>query len=172
MFSVFDQTVQVNSNYSAVTVVYRGNHAGIIIETIDPSTQEKELRYADFLPASLSVGMIAAVIGPPVQGMVHLRRLHNTHMGLEELKKALHITSTSITYQAERNLVHSMIVAIINESRGNMAPTQFHVRGVAYSDNTMNSYSWVRNKLATININIPLSWGDAALIEGAGCTIS
>ena len=156
MYSIFDNEVEINNDYSAITVGYQGNHIGIITE-IYTNDQQREIRYADFFPVpgeTIESGIFHAIVSSSTQGMVRCKILLKDTQ--HEVMQALRLTSTSITYRVEKTLVSSMLRAILDELHGNVAVPQFHIRGMNHDNNAINAHSWVHSKLAIANIDIQI----------------
>ena len=173
MLSMFDDIIEINNDRSAVSVVHKGAHAGLIIETMHPDSGEREVLFAHFLPKSRGVAFLA----PPAEGMVSYRLLHGIQ-SLDELMDRLALDhQASRSYTIKKDLVDAMVATIKEQASGVAPVPQFHIRGLAYSQETFNSCSWVQSKLMLVGVILPVSWYDGALLDtvnlqSSSCLIS
>jgi hypothetical protein len=174
--SIFDSHVDVNNNTAAITIVFKGNHAGLIIETLRNDNNSREVRFAHFLPCDIEYGnnsfrrtaiTLGELAATPRPGRVDQRVLHgiNNHAeflaNMEGYESNRYRSSTyRVTGENFQNL-RPMVERIIAQFNGDVPVSEFHIRGIAHGNGTSrNCRSWVRDTVSEVGININRSWWD------------
>lgn len=169
MYSFFDSTVEIDQDNSAVTIVYKGNHAALIIEHLRPDFPEREVIYTHFLPRDIqrpdsSLEGICLTLkqieSKPRQGWVELRVVHADT--LESLKTRVRMTHETTTYViSDTEIKNAFLRNIRAEADGRVAVPNFQILGgPANNGNALNCRSWVREKLRLAGHDIPVSFVD------------
>lgn len=169
MISIFDAMVTVDSNHCAITRVYKGNHAALIIEMEHPDSRDREVRYAHFLPDSVrhATSQVDAIIitldqflSEKEKGKVEQKIYHGVTTAADLRSRIGLRDCSSETYCIQKSSATTMVDTILAEYHKSVNVPDFHIRGIAYSSQTFNCRSWVREKLAMVNVNIPKNWCD------------
>ena len=169
MISIFDAMVAIDDSYCAITRVYKGNHAALIIEMEHPDSMDREVRYAHFLPASIqhATSQIDAIIitldqffSREEEGRVDQKIYHGITTAADLRNRIGLRECQSETYRIPKSSATAMVNTILDEHQKRVNVPDFHIRGIAYSSQTFNCRSWVREKLAMVDVNIPKNWCD------------
>lgn len=164
MYSVFDSSVTIDANFSAVTVVYKGNHAALVLESVRPDDPtDKEIRFAHFLPIEIhsAGGSINSIIKTLEEfnaearpAKVDLRMMWATERS--DLIASLRITHTTSTYLVEDRIqMDNLVDRIGKEFSGKIKIPQFQLRGTYVNNGTAyNCRSWVREKLQIVGVEM------------------
>jgi hypothetical protein len=180
-----DTYISIDNFYSAITIVFNGVHAGLIIETVHPDSQAREVRYAHFLPMDTLESehdykricqTLKNLSATPRAAYVACKKFYNVNT-IEEVMKVAELTGiSSTTYQVTRRSADKMIEKIIKQHEKTEPVPEFQLRGIAYGNgNYFNCRSWVRDMLKCAGIEVPVSWWDETssdTLHSAGTSVN
>jgi hypothetical protein len=167
--SLFDSFKTIDRNNSAVTIVFKRQHAGIIVESMHPSNDTIEIRYIHFLPTDIersknsfkeTILFLEDISEDARPGYVDIRMYHS--ISYVDLIRFLELTAhSSTTYPLSETNTKRLLDHCYSQHYKTTFVPQFHIRGIAYNDGTArNCRSWVRDVMALVGIPINQSWWD------------
>jgi len=180
MLSLLDSSVTVDQHNSAVTVVYKGNHAALLLESVrqdDPT--EREIRFAHFLPVDIHraqssikkfIELLKDFTADPRAAHVDRKMICVETRG--ELIAELRITHVTTTYPVSGFAKIRDLIARINDEFNKAVPIpQFQIRGEFINNETpaFNCRSWVRERLKMVDVSLPENFIDHTSSDTLGC---
>ncbi len=170
MYSLLDSMVTVDEEHSAVTIIYKNNHAALILESVRPDDSDsREIRFAHFLPKEIKRGEnklenIANFLddfkSEAREGRVELKIISASTA--KEIRQILGVTHQTTTYQInDQSKMRELIKNINGEARDGWIVSKFQLRGASVNDGRAhNCRSWVRAKLALVDCHISVNFVD------------